>query len=519
MTGKRTNGEGTISRRKNGTFEGAAYVLMVGSGRKRVHVYGKTARDVQEKLTAAKMQSLQGIAVPDRSWTLDEYIDYWLEHVAQASRRLSTYRQYAWVATRFLKPELGAYRLEKLTVATVQKWLDHKFSGGESAHRVRLLRTVLSAILTRAQREELVQRNVARLVELPRYQAKEREPWSAEEAKQFLAASVGHELYPAFLVLMLYGLRRGEVLGLRWCDVDFERDALHIRNQLQRLGGSFRQGPVKTRAGKRELPMLKPIRDALLDLRGVPAVVQRDSSAEGLVFVNALGQPRDPTSFRVSFQRLAKRNGIRVISVHDVRHTAATLLKDLGVPARDAQLILGHSDIATTQQIYQHGSLENRQVALEKIESALLPQRVSQQSIIDQDEIARCRKVVEYDSKNGRSAVLLGIPLTSVIDWYTRRDSNPRPLVPEFEFSSSSERVKGVERALNVWKRQWLVGAVVVSVVVRTQQFLAGELATGSLLAPVGLTSLVMNLGKSGLCGDGIVRLAQDVHFSAASVE
>ena len=172
MTGKRTNGEGTISKRKNGTYEGAVYVLMVGGHQKRIHVYGKTVQEVQEKLTAAKMQSQQGIPVPERSWTLAEYMDYWLKYVAEGNRRLSTRLSYIRAIELFLKPGLGSYRLERLTVAVVQKWLDQTYTENGSAHQVRRLKTVLGTILTRAQREEIVHRNVAHLVELPCYKAK-----------------------------------------------------------------------------------------------------------------------------------------------------------------------------------------------------------------------------------------------------------------------------------------------------------------------------------------------------------
>ena len=366
----------------------------------------------------------------------------------------------------------------------VQEWLDRKFAEGASSHRIRLLRTVLSAALTRAQREERVQRNVARLVELPHYQSKERTPWSADEAKQFLAGTADHELYPAFLMLMLYGLRRGELLGLRWGDVDFKQSVLHVRNQLQRHGGSFMQGPVKTQAGERDLPMLKLVRDALLRLRIAPAIVQRDVSPGGLVFVREFGQPLDPDSFRVSFQRLAKRNGIRVIAVHDVRHTTATLLKDLGVPARDTQLILGHSDIATTQQVYQHASLENRQKALERVESVLLqPQpigRVGNGEV--QAPAGRCRQNGTYCRQNGGFEKAIMMLLTPVKNgapgeirthdlWY--RNSN---------ILSLRERVTRVERALSVRRRQWILGLVAVSVAVRFPQFPLGRVALVALV-------------------------------------
>ncbi len=514
MTGKRTNGEGTISKRKNGTYEGAVYVLMVGGHQKRVHVYGRTVQEVQEKLIAAKAQSMQGVPVADRSWTLAGYMDYWLENVARGNRRQSTRQNYVWVMERYLKPGLGSYRLEKLSVSLVQRWLDRVYAEGASCHRVRLLRTVLSTILTRAQREELVQRNVAHLVELPRYQAKERVPWSADEARRFLAAVVGDENRSLYLLLMMYGLRRGELLGLRWGDVDFEQGIIRVRNQLQRLGGEFAQGPVKTDAGNRDLPMLVNVRETLLELRARSLAVPRDLSPEALVFVTESGSPRDPDGFSKGFQHAAKRHGFRVIRVHDVRHTAATLLKDLGVPARDAQVILGHADIATTQQIYQHSTLETSEAALVKVEAALLSPKNQVQDVEVLDGDAYCRTVVVSKHKDNTSIGMFGVLLTSDNNWYTRRDSNPRPLVPEEQFSSLSERVAGVRRAAAVCGKQWILGAVVVKVVVRTEQFMAPRIgaATTGLGCPSSPEAI---LGEVSLLGNGL----EDAKAGTATVE
>jgi integrase len=118
---------------------------------------------------------------------------------------------------------------------------------------VHMMRQVLSAALTRATREELIGRNVARLVELPAWEPGEVHPWSADEALAFLQAAKSDPLHPAFVLLLLYGMRRGEVLGLRWQDVDLDVGVFRVRQQLQRVSGSLQAGPVKTKAGNRDL--------------------------------------------------------------------------------------------------------------------------------------------------------------------------------------------------------------------------------------------------------------------------
>jgi len=153
-------------------------------------------------------------------------------------------------------PGLGRYRLDRLSVAVEQAWLNSRLAAGDSIAKVHVMRTVLGAALTRAMREELVSRNVARLVTLPPDRPARQQPWSASEALAFLQAARGDRLYPAFVLLLVYGLRRGEVLGLSWRDVDLEHDVVQIRQQLQRVRGRLRLGPVKTNAGRRDLPLL-----------------------------------------------------------------------------------------------------------------------------------------------------------------------------------------------------------------------------------------------------------------------
>jgi hypothetical protein len=307
-----------------------------------------------------------------------------------------------------------------------------------------------------------VSRNVAHFVVLPEYHPSESEHWSVGEARQFLAAAADHPLYPAYLLVLLYGLRRGEVLGIRWGDVDFEQGILHIRNKLQRVGRSLVQGAPKSNAGRRNLPLLAPVRQAFVNLRAR----YKEPTEEQLVFRKA-GRPRDPDSVSVSFKRLAKRSGVKPIKLHEARHTAATILKDLGVPDRDIQGILGHANVTTTQQIYQHDSLESRQLALERLQNALLP---SYKSNAD-DKIAvtgvSCRQLPsERGIKGSRSAIIFASP-TSVRSWYTWQDSNLRPLAPQFGTFTLRERVAAVEQTLRVSRRSWLLGVVAVKTVVR----------------------------------------------------
>lgn len=157
-------------------------------------------------------------------------------------------------------------------------------------------------------------------------------------------------------MLLLYGMRRGEVLGLRWSDID--ETTIRVRQQVQRVTGELLIGPVKTRAGKRDLPLLGLAEEALMIRRGTQFLdaerlgdVWTDT---GLVFSTRTGLPLEPRNLNRSFERVCDINGIRRVKVHALRHTTASLLKALGVPPKDAQVILGHANASTTTQIYTH---------------------------------------------------------------------------------------------------------------------------------------------------------------------
>jgi integrase len=233
------------------------------------------------------------------------------------------------------------------------------------------MRSALSTALSRAVREELITRNVARHIELPEWHRNTFRPWTAEEAKRFIATSKADPLHSAFVLLIVYGLRRGEVLGLSWDDIDFDAGIIHVRQQIQRVRGELQLGPVKTRAGQRTLPLLDLARQALAAQANRQIAYQSDMGSawqgNGLVFATRTGRPVEPRNFVRSFRRICDDHGIRVITVHHVRHTVASLLKDLRVPARDAQAILGHTRISTTLEIYTDTADEAKRDALARL--------------------------------------------------------------------------------------------------------------------------------------------------------
>jgi integrase len=182
-------------------------------------------------------------------------------------------------------------------------------------------------------------------------------------------------LYAAFVLLIFYGLRRGEALGLRWEDIDFDAGTIRIRQQLQRIRGELLLAPLKTQAGKRDLPLLDVVRQALDGQAKRQATYRAEMGSAwpeiGLVFTTRTGRPVEPRNFVRSFRRICDDNKIRLIKLHHLRHTVGSLLKDLRVPARDAQTILGHTRISTTLEIYTDTDEEARREALTRLHGLL----------------------------------------------------------------------------------------------------------------------------------------------------
>ncbi|RSN59566.1 tyrosine-type recombinase/integrase [Actinomadura sp. WAC 06369] len=372
---RRANGEGTIYQRKDGRWEGAAYVLTTDGTTKRVSRYGKTREEVRKKLVQAQERSGRGLPVANRPWKVGEYLDYWLEEVVRPSKRWNTYKKYEQTVRLYLKPGLGKQSLDRLRVAKVQSFLNQQIKDGHSLAKVHVMRMTLCAALTRAMREELVTVNVAGLTTLPPAPTHKAKPWTADEARAFLDAARNEPLYPAFVLLMVYGLRRGEVLGLGWDDLDMDEMVMRVRWQLQREDGKLVRTPVKTNAGDRGLPMLPLIWDAFVELADRQLYAKRRAGADweetGLIFTTRNGRPIEPRNLSRVFERICTNAGLRRIRLHDLRHVTATLLKRLGVPARDAQAILGHAKISTTLEIYTDSNMDDHRIGLGKLAGEL----------------------------------------------------------------------------------------------------------------------------------------------------
>ncbi|GLV78613.1 hypothetical protein Shyhy02_66130 [Streptomyces hygroscopicus subsp. hygroscopicus] len=197
---------------------------------------------------------------------------------------------------------------------------------------------------------------------------------SPAQAKLVLKELRDHRLHALYVLALLLGMRRGELLGLRWSAVDLERGTLTVLTNLQRVGGELRLVLPKTRSSERTIP-LPPLAVSALRAHQERQAQERAAAGmawqeNGLVFPSRIGTPYEPDNLRRSWDPVRKRLGLD-LRFHDLRHTCITLLLDLGVPVHIVQQIAGHSDHGVTMQVYAHASLDEQRKAIGRLESRL----------------------------------------------------------------------------------------------------------------------------------------------------
>ncbi|MEU6945275.1 site-specific integrase [Streptomyces sp. NPDC046316] len=367
------NGAGTITQRKDGRYQAAVYVLQPDGTRARKFAYGQTWAECDSKRRALLDKAANGIPVPTRSAKLSEWLPYWLDNVIKPRRKLSTYDKYEAHVRLYLIPMVGSKRLESLGVADVRRFLvqlEKQTTAATAKESHRVLRTALTA----ACREELITRNVATLVEPPRAKARELSPWSLDETLDFLAAARRDPLYAAFVLAIAMGLRRGELVGLRWTDIDLDKRVLYVRQQTQRRRGVLYDDDPKGRR-RRAVPLpamcIAPLRWHRVRQNDQRAKAGEKWQEGGYVFTTSTGRPVEPRNVYRSFTRVAASAGLRVIRLHDARHGCATLLTAAGVAPRVVMEILGHSQISITMDVYTHVVQDTQREAISHMDRLL----------------------------------------------------------------------------------------------------------------------------------------------------
>ena len=360
--GKNGNGEGSIyEHKRDGKKVGyrGAYWVYTSEGPKRRYVQGKTRAEVNQKLTKIMADRDGGMIFDAGSLTVEEYLTRWLEDSVKGTVRPSTYEVHRHMIKPHIIPALGRLKLKDLSPMHVRSFYHEKLDSGLSSATVRKMHSILRKALKQAILDGLIPRNVCEAVKPPKVERKEITPLDREQAKALLEAASGDRLETLYVLAVHTGMREGELLGLKWEDVDLERGVLRLRHALVREGGKTALGDLKTAKSRRSIRLTYAAADALRSHleRQLEEIERMDSLYQpgGLVFATMTGTLINPSNLRNrSFKPLLKRAGLPDISFHDLRHTCATLLLSQDTHPKLVQELLGHATIAMTLDTYSH---------------------------------------------------------------------------------------------------------------------------------------------------------------------
>lgn len=368
MAKRRSNKEGTIFKRQDGRWV-AAVTLPSG---KRWMKYSRTQTEARAKLRDMLRQIDDGVSVQGGKALLADYLSYWLG-IVRINLRPRSVERYRQVIEHHITPEIGHIRLDGLRSDHIQDLYASRLEGGVGVPTVRGVHSVLHRALAQAVRWRLITRNVASGVEKPKQPRPEMRILDFHQVQQFLAAADDHRLYALFHLAVTTGLRRGELLGLKWTDLDSETGRLQIQRQLQRVQyqGLVLSEP-KSATGRRSISL------ARVDLAKLQAHRTRQLEERlfaggkwqehGLIFTSIFGTPCDPNNVSRSFRKLLKAANLPRIRFHDLRHTAATIMLQQGIHPKIVQERLGHSNINLTLDTYSHVLPDMQKEAAAKID-------------------------------------------------------------------------------------------------------------------------------------------------------
>ena len=384
---KRARGEGSIGRRKDGRWMARAVVgYSVEDGKPiRKAFYGRTREEAAEKMNDALANVRKGTYSEPEKMLYAEWLDKWLSDYITMSRRPNTVRSYEHLIRNHLKPTLGHLRLRDIRAGHIQRLNEKaKENGGELSNRsVRYLHTLVHGSLEQALSEGLIIANPARAVKQPKKVTKEIKYFNTDEIRHFLELAKESHHYPAYLLELATGLRVGELLALRWRDLDLKEGVVKVRRGMVRVsGGGVKFLEPKTNLGKRSigipsevvevLKFHKAKRKNIIDDAGEAWVKEIDflegeSKENDLVFHNPIGKPWDANSFTKHFKKLLKNTDLEGMTFHGLRHTFATMSLQEGIDVKTIQENLGHHNPGFTLNFYIESTPKMKQESTAKI--------------------------------------------------------------------------------------------------------------------------------------------------------
>ena len=391
---KQANGEGSVYLRESDQ----RYVGSITHNGKRKVFYGKTKKEARDKMKAALYEQQKGTLPTTSKQTVAQFLEHWLENTQKASVRPRTYERYEEVIRLHINPAIGRYQLQKLTAQHIETFYTKKLNEGLSPRTVNTFHNILHKALDKARKQKLVGENVTELVDRPRVEDTEINPLSLEQIKMLLAAAQGHPLEALLTLALATGMRRGELLGLKWKDIDFEKGTLQVRRIMSRvptiLKTEERKGYVeantKTKRSRRSIVIVPFALEVLRRHQEQQQAIKEKAKRwveNDLVFRTSVGTPLHPdNNIFVPFKELLKEAKLPNIRFHDLRHSAATLLLGEGVHPKIVQEILGHSNINITLNVYSHVLPGMQQGAMDKMNSAFEDEEEDSDDLDEENE-------------------------------------------------------------------------------------------------------------------------------------
>ncbi len=336
-------------------------------------IQSTSRNDIQITATKRNWNPLRSVNL--RKVKLNKFLEQFLVRI-QPSLHPNTHKDYSQVINDHINPYIGLIKLKDLDQDHIQEFYSIKLDNGTTPTRVRYIHSVLHRALNLAVRWGYIDRNPAKFVNKPKQPRKEMNSLSAEQVRIFLIKSRGSGYETLFYLAVTTGLRIGEILGLRWTDIDWESRSLRIQRQLQRVHG---EGLIfskpKSRSGRRLIMLGSTTTQKLRDHKRHQHMQIQDAGKEwealDLVFPESNGSPSKPRKITRHFKTLLLEAGLPNIRFHDLRHTSATLMLQCGVHPKIVQERLGHSSIGITLDIYSHVIPVMQSKAAEKIDELL----------------------------------------------------------------------------------------------------------------------------------------------------
>lgn len=386
---KNPNRAGTISKRiKDGKVIGWRGGVTVGYDAQghqiRKWVSGKTQAEVVDKLRMLQAEISVGNILNERDIDTTQHLDDWIQHKENRGIKANTLRSYRDTSRLYLKPHLGHKKLSKLRPIDIENLVATLRREGKSPALIQYVLRILRMALAQAVRWERMNRNVAEGVEGPEKEDRDFHLWTLEQSLLFLKTVKNHRLYALFHLALTTGMRRGELLGLKHQDVDWQRNRLLVRNNLveNRLAGiegKLHRGQQtvsatqvvlqtpKTKKSKRIVTLspttIEALKEHLQKQQQEREYLVSDWQDEGFLFTNEVGEPILPRTLYGWFKDLTREAGLPEIRFHDLRHTAASLMIQRGLPPKVVSDRLGHKDVAFTMRVYAHLYDEQREEA------------------------------------------------------------------------------------------------------------------------------------------------------------